>query len=317
MALKLGNITFQNPLPVLARITARLGQERLYGGHEGYDLAAPAGTNILAAADGVVRRVGYMKDGYGYYVELEHEGGVRTLYGHMLSRPQVAEDETVRAGDVLGQVGSTGYSTGPHLHFHIQDAAGRYLDVGQYIDFAVAGVQRAAKLPAELWARLQNDPCIKGTTDVDSYNLCREQEGLDPVSEDVFTTLREAWTQSEQGAEWEEKAGRSLYDEIGEGLAGAVLKPLENAIYNVAFFVPRTLINTFDLADGGDLDSGKATYEWLKQSENSKLFLASSVALLLVFILIVVTVGRFLAEPAKQAVNVATNPVGSALEQVS
>lgn len=92
-------------------------------GNNGVDLAAPTGTSILAAAEGrviVSRRSGY-NGGYGLYVVISHPNGTQTLYAHM-SRNNVSVGQTVSQGQVIGAVGSTGKSTGPHLHIEIRGA---------------------------------------------------------------------------------------------------------------------------------------------------------------------------------------------------
>ena len=85
--------------------------------HKGVDLAAPQGAPIVAAADGRVVAAGW-NGGYGRQVAIAHPGGMRTTYGHM-SRIAAAAGATVRRGQVIGYVGSTGLSTGPHLHFEV------------------------------------------------------------------------------------------------------------------------------------------------------------------------------------------------------
>ena len=95
----------------------------IYGGlraHKGVDLPAPTGTPIRASADGVVGKAERF-GGYGLYVQLEHGGNLETRYGHM-SRIAVAEGQHVHKGDVIGYVGSTGHSTGPHLHYEVRVA---------------------------------------------------------------------------------------------------------------------------------------------------------------------------------------------------
>lgn len=86
--------------------------------HKGIDLAAPVGTAIYATADGVVGKAAWF-GGYGLYVQLEHGNNLETRYGHM-SRLNVAEGQHVHKGDVLGFVGTTGRSTGPHLHYEVR-----------------------------------------------------------------------------------------------------------------------------------------------------------------------------------------------------
>ena len=87
--------------------------------HGGTDIAAATGTPILAAADGVVEIAGYNAGGYGYYVKLSHGDGYETLYGHC-SVLLVSTGQTVKQGQVIAKVGSTGHSTGPHLHFEVR-----------------------------------------------------------------------------------------------------------------------------------------------------------------------------------------------------
>ncbi|MBR4874513.1 MAG: peptidoglycan DD-metalloendopeptidase family protein [Clostridia bacterium] len=85
--------------------------------HSGVDLAAPGGTNILAATDGTVKMAGW-NGGYGNCVVVDHGGGVSTLYGHA-SKLLVSKGEKVTRGQVIAKVGTTGNSTGNHLHFEV------------------------------------------------------------------------------------------------------------------------------------------------------------------------------------------------------
>ncbi len=86
--------------------------------HTGIDMAAPSGTSIRAAADGVVMSAGWM-GGYGQTVILGHTGGYSTLYAHA-SQLLVNPADTVSRGDLIARVGTTGFSTGPHLHFEVR-----------------------------------------------------------------------------------------------------------------------------------------------------------------------------------------------------
>ncbi|MGL4576176.1 MAG: M23 family metallopeptidase, partial [Burkholderiaceae bacterium] len=93
--------------------------------HTGIDFAAPHGTRIMAASDGVVQFIGVQR-GYGNVIVLEHAGRVETLYAHMSGFASgLRKGSQVSQGDVIGYVGSTGWSTGPHLHYeyHINDVA--------------------------------------------------------------------------------------------------------------------------------------------------------------------------------------------------
>lgn len=88
--------------------------------HKGIDLAAPTGTPIYASADGVVTRADWFSS-YGLFISLDHGASLETRYGH-LSRLNVAEGQEVKKGDLIGYVGSTGRSTGPHLHYEVRIA---------------------------------------------------------------------------------------------------------------------------------------------------------------------------------------------------
>ena len=87
--------------------------------HAGEDIGAPSGTPILAADSGTVVTNTYNAGGYGNYVIINHGNGYATLYGHMTSSA-VSLGQTVAKGQVIGYVGSTGLSTGPHLHFEVR-----------------------------------------------------------------------------------------------------------------------------------------------------------------------------------------------------
>ena len=86
--------------------------------HPGQDIAAPRGTPVLAPAEGRVVEAGW-KNGYGQTVVLDHGNGLTTRYGH-LSKIEVTAGQELKRGDQLGQVGSTGRSTGPHLHYEVR-----------------------------------------------------------------------------------------------------------------------------------------------------------------------------------------------------
>ena len=86
--------------------------------HAGVDIGAGYGTNIYAANSGTVLVAGWNSGGYGNYVVIDHGGGITTLYGHCSSLC-VSKGQTVTKGQVIAKVGSTGMSTGPHLHFEV------------------------------------------------------------------------------------------------------------------------------------------------------------------------------------------------------
>ncbi len=118
-------------LPVSGRLTSPFGPRRhpvtgRHRQHQGLDLAAPEGTPVHAARAGVVVFSGQRGD-YGNLVVVEHPDGSTTYYGHCRDL-LVSQGDRVNAGQVLATVGSTGLSTGPHLHFELRDAQGRPQD---------------------------------------------------------------------------------------------------------------------------------------------------------------------------------------------
>ena len=107
--------------PVVGNITSRYGVVETSvrnHAHGGLDIAAPYGTSIKAAADGTVSYSGWMS-GYGYLIIIDHANGVQTYYGHC-SKLYASVGDEVTAGDVIAAVGSTGNSTGNHLHLEIR-----------------------------------------------------------------------------------------------------------------------------------------------------------------------------------------------------
>lgn len=85
--------------------------------HRGVDWACSTGTSIMASCGGTVIQAGWY-GGYGYCVTIQHDNGIQTRYGHM-SKVLVSSGEYVQQGEVIGRSGSTGNSTGPHVHFEI------------------------------------------------------------------------------------------------------------------------------------------------------------------------------------------------------
>jgi murein DD-endopeptidase MepM/ murein hydrolase activator NlpD len=86
--------------------------------HAGLDFTAPIGTPIYATADGIITDAGYNSGGYGNRVVIDHGFGYETLYGHMY-RIKAREGQRIKRGEVIGYVGSTGKSTGPHCHYEV------------------------------------------------------------------------------------------------------------------------------------------------------------------------------------------------------
>ncbi|MGC1309197.1 MAG: peptidoglycan DD-metalloendopeptidase family protein [Phormidesmis sp.] len=91
--------------------------------HRGVDVAGPVGTTVVAAASGVVEQAGWNSGGYGNMVEIRHADGSLTRYAHN-NRLNVSSGQTVSQGQKIAEMGSTGYSTGPHLHFEVHQNGG-------------------------------------------------------------------------------------------------------------------------------------------------------------------------------------------------
>ncbi|MDX1387284.1 MAG: M23 family metallopeptidase [bacterium] len=120
-------------LPCEGRISSGFGPRR-WGRrmkmHKGLDIAAPTGTPVVAPAKGTVEFVG-RKGGYGLTVILNHGGEITTLYGHN-SKIHVEEGDIVKKGQVISEVGNTGRSTGPHLHYEVR-LDGEQVNPSEYI----------------------------------------------------------------------------------------------------------------------------------------------------------------------------------------
>jgi murein DD-endopeptidase MepM/ murein hydrolase activator NlpD len=111
------------------RLSAKFNQRGGYwssGRHTGLDFAAPRGTRVDAVADGRVVFAGYA-GAYGKAVIVKHKSGKRSLYAH-LAKIKTKKGKQVRSGQKIGKVGSTGNTTGPHLHFEIRSKNGKKLD---------------------------------------------------------------------------------------------------------------------------------------------------------------------------------------------
>ena len=102
------------------RVTSHYGYRPAFGrNHKGVDIGVPMGDTVRAAFSGRVRLTKFERNGFGFYVIVRHENGLETVYGH-LSRFLVSPNQTVKAGQPIALSGSTGRSTGPHLHFEVR-----------------------------------------------------------------------------------------------------------------------------------------------------------------------------------------------------
>ncbi len=120
----LASIPSVEPIPQdQAQLSSGFGERmhpifKIAKAHLGLDFTSPVGTPIHATGDGTVEFAGYNTSGYGIHVILDHGFGYQTLYGHM-STTKMRKGQKVKRGDVIGEVGSTGLSTGPHLHYEV------------------------------------------------------------------------------------------------------------------------------------------------------------------------------------------------------
>ena|GEM_PF-6726654 len=124
--------TYQHPLKGKGRVSSEYGN-RKSGFHTGIDFSVAAGTAIYPTKSGKVVQVGW-RGNFGYCVEVDHGGGVKTIYAHMVRTPNVKVGQTVNQNTVLGGVGSTGNSTGNHLHFEIR-VNGSHKNPRNYVKF--------------------------------------------------------------------------------------------------------------------------------------------------------------------------------------
>lgn len=122
-------------MPVPGYVTSNYGYRKKFGRmHKGIDLKIQRNDTIYAAFDGKVRLTAYERKGYGNYIIIRHPNGLETVYGH-LNKALVKPDQVVRAGEAIGLGGSTGRSTGPHLHFETR-FMGYAINPAAIFDFA-------------------------------------------------------------------------------------------------------------------------------------------------------------------------------------
>jgi murein DD-endopeptidase MepM/ murein hydrolase activator NlpD len=134
-------VQFTSIWPTRGEITTYFGEVDGYSprGHSGIDIAAPEGTPVLAADAGEVLKAYWNGEGYGGLIVIAHPSGYETWYGH-LDKFEVARGDQVRRGEQIGLMGSTGFSTGSHLHFEVRQD-GQLRDPLAFLD--EAKLQRA------------------------------------------------------------------------------------------------------------------------------------------------------------------------------
>lgn len=152
--LRRGNEEYVFPLSIPASISSVFGWRmhpvhQTWRFHSGTDLAAPMGTPVLATQDGRVAVADFL-GGYGLTVILRHgDGNLESRYAH-LSQITVSPGESVKQGEVIGLVGSTGTSTGPHLHFEVRQLTGEgwvAMDPAEVLEYGIANLMNIINNP--------------------------------------------------------------------------------------------------------------------------------------------------------------------------
>lgn len=149
--------------------------------HYGIDIDIETGDTIRAAFDGKVRIRAYQRRGYGHYVVLRHENGLETVYGH-LSKVLVNEDQLIMAGEPIGLGGSSGRSTGSHLHFETR-LVGTAINPALMFDFA------QQKTTGESYAFVKKTATKAGQTSA-SYYKVRQGDTLSRIAVRNGTSIR-------------------------------------------------------------------------------------------------------------------------------
>lgn len=293
MADPLSAIQFHAPLPIAGRITSGLADPRPYGVHEGIDIAAPAGTEIYAIAPGRVSYVGYMEGGYGYHVRIDHGNGIESLYAHMREAPAVVKDTWVEAGTVLGRVGSTGYSTGNHLHLSVF-VNGVAQDVERLLNRVNQGV-------AGVRARLDsNVPCSEHLGNLIDWAECMGLDASDPTTN---TKYEDALILA--GRLPDSSAGSLDLDSLID--LSPIKDAIENAVLDVLTFPLRLWANAIDIADP-PLTDGKAAWRWANDTQNIAMFATSIAVTLLAMFILLIAVWSFVAPGAIKVARVVSKP---------
>ena len=151
--------------------------------HYGLDIKVERGDTIRAAFDGKVRYVSYQRRGYGYYVVIRHPNGLETLYAHLTKR-LVGENEVVSAGDPIGLGGSTGRSSGTHLHFETR-LLGKALDPALMFDFPNQDVT------GDIYLYTTPKKKVYDPSDPDTYYKVRKGDSLGRIAARQGTSIKQ------------------------------------------------------------------------------------------------------------------------------
>lgn len=169
-------------VPIRGRLNSGFGYRRGWRFHYGLDIDLKVGDTVVAAMDGEVRLAGWDPQGYGYFCVIAHPNGLETVYGHF-SRLLVKPEQLVKAGEPIGLGGSTGYSTGPHLHFEMR-FMGEPIDASNVIDFENGLLlEREILISAETFAHL-------GTLHSAIYHTVRQGESLYTIGRRYGVSVR-------------------------------------------------------------------------------------------------------------------------------
>lgn len=184
--------------PIKGRVTSRFGPRRMFSSsfHYGTDVQLRTGDTIRACKDGVIRIARNDKHGYGNFVVITHKAGLETLYGH-LSKHLVAEGESVKAGQPIGLGGSTGRSSGPHLHFEFR-LLGDAFDPGRVLSFSEGKLLHNEIHIERTWFAYQNPALLAqtrakaaGKAGPGSYHVIRSGDTLGHIAAQYNTTITE------------------------------------------------------------------------------------------------------------------------------
>ena len=179
-----GNRFIYFTFPVAGDVNSGFGFRNLFGHrfHYGVDLELRTGDTVKSALDGIVRVVRY-EPGYGNFVVIAHHDGLETLYGH-LSAAIVKEGQEVISGDPIALGGSTGKSTGPHLHFEVL-FMGERLEPTRFLDFENHTVLTSALKIDPTW--FEHLKAIRGTGS--AYHIVKEGETLKTIADKYKTSV--------------------------------------------------------------------------------------------------------------------------------
>lgn len=177
---------FIPPVASVARVSGRFGEQRPDHKHAGEDYPAAPGSPVVASADGKVKFVGN-QGSYGNLVIVEHPDGYETRYAHLEGFGNIKPGDVIRQGVVVGKVGSTGNSTGPHLHFEVRRNGAAVDPTGAYKVSRTGGISLE-----EAILRVRNDPRVAGNPEA----LAQAEQGVRSIYSAHKESVREIENQA-------------------------------------------------------------------------------------------------------------------------